>query len=89
MRSETFISTLSAYGKEEKKFEKMRQVLPLGEDAVGNIAYAHKNAVVCVSRLTCVTGGLKTAFIHRLLITASCLYDKSEICFFVISPNND
>ena len=89
MRSEAFISTLSAYGKEEEKFEKMRKDLPLGEDAVGNIVFAHKNTLPYATRLTCVTGGAKTAFIRRLLITTSCLYDKSEICFFAISPNND
>ncbi len=89
MRSEVFISSLCAYAKEEEKFEKMRRDLPLGEDSVGNTVYSHKNATPYSTRLTCVTGGAKTAFIRRLLITASCLYDKSEICFFVISPNLD
>jgi len=89
MRSEVFISSLCACAKEEEKFEKMRRDLPLGEDSVGNIVYSHKNTTPYATRLTCVTGGAKTAFIRRLLIAVSCLYDKSEICFFVISPNLD
>ena len=89
MRSEEFISTLSALAVSEEKFEKMRKDLPLGLDSVGNVVYAHKNATPYSTRLTCVTGGGKSAFIRRLLITAACLYERSEICFFVLSPNTE
>ena len=40
-------------------------------------------------RNTCVTGAGRTNFIRRLLITLSCLYEKDEACFFVISTHNE
>ena len=89
MRSEEFIATLSSFAGEERKFEKMRMDLPLGLDSVSNIVYAHKYTLPYSTRLTCVTGGGKTAFIRRLLISLSCLYEKSDICFFILSPNTD
>ena len=89
MRSDEFIATLSAFATEEEKFEKMRNDLPLGIDSVENVVYAHKNEIPYSTRLTCVTGGGKAAFIKRLLITASCLYEKGDACFFVLSTNSD
>ena len=89
MRSDEFIATLSAFAKEEEKFDKMRKDLPLGIDSVENIVYSHKNEIPYSTRLTCVTGGGKSAFIKRLLITLSCLHEKGEACFFVLSTNSD
>ena len=90
MRSDEFIATLSTtFAEEEEKFDKMRKDLPLGIDSVENVVYSHKNEIPYSTRLTCVTGGGKSAFIKRLLITLSCLHEKSEICFFVLSPNSD
>ncbi len=86
MRSDEFISSLSALAKEDETFEKMRKDIPVGTDSVGNIVYARKNETLFSNRHTCVTGSGKSAFIRRLLITVSCLYERGEICFFVLSP---
>lgn len=89
MRSEEFIALLSNSASNEEKFEKMRADVPLGIDVSENIVYAHKKAKPYSTKFTCVTGGGKSAFIKRLLITVSCLYDKSDVCFFVLSPKTE
>ncbi len=85
MRSDEFISTLSVYFKDDDTFEKIRKDLPLGVDSVGNVLYARKNETPFSTRHTCVTGSNRSHFIRRLLLTASCLYEKSELCVFVLS----
>ncbi len=85
MRSDEFLSTLSALTGEEQ-FALAQKNIPLGVDAVGNIAYARRGENLFSSRHTCVTGGGRSAFIRRLLITLACLYERGEICFFVLSP---
>ena len=87
MRSEEFIALLSSAAADEEKFDKARKDLPLGVDTVDNVVYAHKNTKPYSTRFTCVTGGGKSAFIKRLLITASCLYDRADACFLILSPN--
>lgn len=89
MRSEEFISLLCGMANDEEKFTAMRKDLPLGVDSVENIVYAHKKTKPYYTSFTCVTGGGKSAFIKRLLITLSCLYDKSDVCFFVLSTNTE
>ncbi len=89
MRSDEFISSLSEFSVEDEQFETLRRGLPLGIDAAGNIVYAQKNRTPFSSRHTCVTGGGKSQFLRRLLITLGCLYEKGEACFFVLSPNGD
>ena len=89
MRSEEFISLLCGMAKDEEKFTAMRKDLPLGIDSVENIVYAHKKTKPYYTSFTCVTGGGKSAFIKRLLITLSCLYDKSDVCFFILSTNTE
>ncbi len=89
MHSKEFISALSVLAAEDEKFEQMRKNLPLGVDSVGNIVYARRGETLYSSRHTCVTGGNKSGFLRRLLITLSCLYEKGEISFFVLSPNLD
>ncbi len=89
MRSDEFISLLSAMAVEDEKFEQMRKDIPIGMDAAGNILYARKQDALFLGRHTCVTGGGKGAFIRRLMITVSCLYEKGEVCFFVISPRGE
>ncbi len=89
MRSDEFMSSLSALSVEDEKFENLRRSIPLGVDAVGNIVYARKKETPIYSRHICVTGSGKGAFIRRLLITLSCLYERSEACFFVLSPSAD
>ncbi len=86
MRSEEFIATLSAQADEDEKFATMQKNIPLGVDAAGQIAYARKGNPLFFSRHTCVTGNGRSGFIRRLLITLSCLYEKGEACFFVLSP---
>ncbi len=86
MHSKEFISSLSVLAMEDEKFEQMRRNIPLGVDSVGNITYARKGENAYSTRHTCVTGGNKGGFLRRLLITLSCLYEKGEVCFFVLSP---
>ncbi len=86
MRSDEFISTLSALSVEDETFEKIRRELPLGEDAAGKILYARSGANPYAGHHICVTGSGKSAFIRRFLITLSCLYERGEVCFFVLTP---
>lgn len=86
MRSDEFISSLSALAVEDEKFEQMRRNIPIGTDSAGNILYARKPDALFSGRHICVTGGGKSAFLRRLTITVSCLYEKNEACFFVLSP---
>ncbi len=87
MRSDEFISTLSKLTEgDDEGFEAMRKRIPLGVDASGEVLYACKREKAFPGAHTCVTGGGKGGFIRRLLITVSCLFDSSEICFFVLSP---
>ena len=87
MRSEEFIALLSNATDNEENFNQMRKDVPLGVDSVDNVVYSHKNTRPYSTRFTCVTGGGKSAFLKRLLITVSCLYDRKDACFLVLSPN--
>ncbi len=87
MRSDEFISLLSSMAEDDEKFEQMKKDVPLGVDTVGNVVYARKKGSLFPGRHLCVTGGGKSGFIRRLLITVSCLYEKTEACFFVLSPS--
>ncbi len=89
MRSDEFVASLSAQADEDEKFATMQKNIPLGVDAAGNIAYARRGEPLFFSRHTCVTGGGRSVFIRRLLITLSCLYEKGELCFFVLSTSLD
>ena len=87
MRSEEFIALLSNAAENEEKFDKMRTDVPLGVDSVDNVVYSHKYTRPYSTRFTCVTGGGRSAFLKRLLITVSCLYDRKDACFLILSPN--
>ena len=89
MRSEEFIALLSNSAKDEEKFEKSRKDVPLGLDSSDNVVYSHTHTKPYSTRFTCVTGGGKSAFIKRLLITVSCLYDKKDALFLILSPNTE
>ena len=89
MRTEELIKEISALSGNNDKFEEFKKGLPLGIDAGGNILLAQKYETPLTIRNTCVTGARKTNFIRRFLITISCLYDKEEACFFVISPRTE
>lgn len=86
MRTEELIKAVSALSSDNGKFEELKKGLPLGIDASGNIMLAQKREKPLTIRNTCVTGAGKTNFIRRFLITVSCLYDKEEACFFILSP---
>ena len=86
MRTEELIKAVSALSGNNEKFEELQKGLPLGVDASGNILLAQKNEKNLTIRNTCVTGAGKTNFIRRFLITISCLYDREEACFFILSP---
>lgn len=87
MRTEEFISTISNLSKEDDTFEKIRKGVPLGLDEGGNVAYASKYEGLVVLKNLCVTGEYRVELICRTLITLSCLYEKDEANFLVISPN--
>ena len=89
MRTEEFIQAISQQSKENERFEGLKMGMPLGEDVSGNIVLAQKRVKPLTVRNTCVTGVGRTNFIRRLLITLSCLYDREEASFFVLSPNTD
>ena len=86
MKMDEFITSLSALAENDEKFEELRRGLPLGVDIVGNVVLSQKRERPLTVRHTCVTGVGRSVYIRRMLIAASCLYEKSEVCFFVISP---
>ncbi len=88
MRSDEFISLLSDLSKEYEEFIQLRKNIPLGIDSAEKVAYAKKPPFFYGNHI-CVTGGGKSFFIRRLLITLSCLYDKGSVCFFVLSPYHE
>ena len=86
MRADDFIRLILEQAKEEKILFQLRDGLPLGLDVVNEVALSKKYDGIVAYRHTCVAGVKRSMFIRRLLITLSCLYDKDEACFFVISP---
>lgn len=89
MRADEFISKVSGLSREDDRFEELKNGLPLGLDSTDGIVLAQKRRRPYTLRHTCVTGVGRSNFIHRFLITVSCLYDKSEACFFIISPKTE
>ncbi len=89
MRSEEFVSSVSSLWVDKDQFDNLRKRVPLGVDSVGNITYARREEGLFSTRHICVTGSGKTAFLRRLLITLSCLYEQHEACFFVLSPKSE
>lgn len=89
MRTEEFISSISQLASNDGEFEKVRLGMPIGWDMTGNIVVAQKRTEMITLRHTCVTGAKRVAYISRLLVTLSCLYDKDEVSFFVLSPRKE
>ncbi|MBQ9714234.1 MAG: hypothetical protein IJV83_02815 [Clostridia bacterium] len=89
MDMESFITSISTASEDEKKLEELRTGLPLGTDVVGNIVLSQKRERPLTVRHTCVTGGSRSGFIRRFLIAVSCLYQREEACFFVLSPRTE
>ncbi|MBQ8291434.1 MAG: hypothetical protein IJX88_02855 [Clostridia bacterium] len=86
MRMEEYIAFLSEKGEKETELLRLREGTPLGVDACGEAVLSQKREHVYNTRHTSVTGLRRTGFIRRLIITLSCLYDKNEANFFVVSP---
>ncbi len=89
MRSDEFIGLLPNPSTESEQFERVRKNIPLGVDAVGQVVCARKTERAFSARHLCVTGGNRSEFIRRLLITAACLYERSKLCVFVLSPKTE
>ena len=86
MRAEEFISKVSGMSREDERFEELKNGLPLGLDSTDGVVLSQKRKRPYTLRNTCVTGVGRSNFIRRFLITVSCLYEKAEACFFIISP---
>lgn len=87
MKINDFISELSAVADmNSHRFEKIRTCVPLGKDAFGEIKTAHGENVVRYHHI-CVSGENRTEFILRTVVVESCLYDRPETAFLILSPN--
>ena len=88
MRTDEFLSRVSALSMADAEaFEAVRAGLPLGETDEGEIVIAHREIAPDRYHHTCVTGGMKTEFISRLILTIACLYEKTEAAFLIVSPD--
>lgn len=88
MRTEEFITLLSERSQNGDGYKKLRDGIPLGLDAAGEIVLSQTRERPFI-RHTCVTGVKRTAFIKRLIVALSCLYEKEEANFLVISPRSE
>ena len=86
MRTEEWLAKLSEKSSNIETLEQFRARLPLGVDESGNIILSRIRAYPYGIRHTCVTGAHATAFIKRFILSLSCLYDKDELNFLVLSP---
>lgn len=89
MRAEEFISTVSKMSEDGEQFEQVKKGIPLGTDANASVVLALKREKTLTIRHVAVTGGGRSSFIRRLLITVSCLYDKTDACFFILSTGTE
>lgn len=89
MREEEFISLLQEKCKDETTRNALKQGIPLGLDAANELVLSQTCEHAYTARHTCVTGTRRTLFIRRLLITLSCIYDKMEANFLVLSPRTE
>lgn len=88
MRTEEFITLLSKTAQGDDGYQKLRAGLPLGLDAAGEIVLSQTQERPFI-RHTCVTGVKRTAFIKRFILALSCLYEKGEANFLVLSSRNE
>ena len=86
MRAEDFIALLGEKTGEETQLQAIRNKVPLGIDALGQVVYSQTREHLYTANCTCVTGARRTTFIRKLLLTLSCLYEKSEANFLLVSP---
>ncbi|MBE5747902.1 MAG: hypothetical protein E7352_07005 [Clostridiales bacterium] len=89
MNMEEYVASLANLCADETKLKELRKGLPLGRDVVENIVLAQKRERPLTVRHTCVTGGQRSNFICRMLLTISRLYTREEACFLIISPKTE
>ena len=89
MRLEEFMSLISKQSLEREAFLELKNGLPLGVAADGNILLSQRRDRTITTRHTCVVGAGRSEFLQRLLCTLSCLYEKDEASFLILSPYND
>lgn len=70
----------------EESLRALLKGVPLGVDEGGGLVLAQTREKPFTVRHICVTGADRTAFIKRLLLTLSCLYEKTEASVLVLSP---
>ena len=86
MNAEEFITLLSEKSGEEAQLKTLRNRVPLGVDAFHDIVCSQNKEHPYTANHTCITGARRTVFIRKLLLTLSCLYEKEEANFFILSP---
>lgn len=84
MRAEEWITTV--YTKGEGRLENLKKGLPLGMGLDGEVLLSQCLEKTITTRHTCVTGAGRTVFLQSLLLTLSCLYEKKEAAFLILSP---
>ncbi len=89
MRLEEFMSLISNASVESEAFLELKNGLPLGVDGDGNILLSQRRERTITTRHTCVVGAGRSEFLQRLLLTLSCVYEKAEACFLILSPYSD
>ena len=89
MRSEEFIAFLTEKYADGQAMQSLKEGIPLGFDAAGEPVLSQLSKHAFTANHTCVTGARRTAFIKRLLITLSRLYNMAEANFLVLSPRTD
>ena len=89
MRTEDLMKAISGEAQDNDRFEELKLGMPIGKDVSDNLVLAQKRLKPLTIRNTCVTGNGRGNFIRRTLITLSCLYDREEASFFVLSTNQE
>ena len=86
MREEEFIALTLEKATTEEELALLRKGVPLGLDAVGDLALSQTCEHTYTCEHTCVTGTRRSVFIRRLICLLSCLYDASAANVLVFSP---
>ena len=89
MEMQAFMKAIFHDTEENGKLEEYKLGFPIGQDKKGEVLLAQKHDKPLTIRNTCVTGNGRVNFIRRTLITLSCLYEREEACFFVLSTNTE
>ena len=89
MRSDEFLKTLTEDTDGADSLKSLRESVPLGVDAVGEVVCSQLREHSFTPRHTCVTGARRGAFLKRTVLTLSRLYHRNEVNFLVLSPRTD